>query len=184
MFETFIQNYGYLAVFLFACIEGEVAVLTAGFLCKKGLMSLNWVIAAAFLGTLMTEQCLFFVGRIYGTQLLQKYPRIASKTEKVMEFLRKYNSAFIFGSRFVYGIRNISPMVIGMAGITPLKFSTLNVPAAFIWAVLVAGVGFGCAGVLEAAKEGIHYVQIGALALLAIAFGYFIYNKTLKKRKK
>ena len=117
---------------MFACIEGEVALLTAGFLCQKGLMSLKLVILTAFLGTMFTEQCLYFVGRVYGSKLLEKYPKIAKKSEKVLEFLRKYNSAFIFGSRFVYGIRNISPMVIGIAGIPPLKFSTLNIPAAFI----------------------------------------------------
>lgn len=169
---------------MFACIEGEVALLTAGFLCQKGLMSLKLVILTAFLGTMFTEQCLYFVGRVYGSKLLEKYPKIAKKSEKVLEFLRKYNSAFIFGSRFVYGIRNISPMVIGIAGIPPLKFSTLNIPAAFIWAVLVACVGFFCAGVLDSAKEGMQYFEIGALVLLLFALGYFIYNKTLKKRKK
>ena len=171
-------------MFLFACIEGEVAVLTAGFLCKKGLMSLDYVILAAFLGTLITEQCLFFVGRIYGTKLLQKYPNLAQKSEKVLEFLRKYNSAFIFGSRFVYGIRNISPMIIGMAGIPPLKFSSLNVPAALIWSVLVASIGFLFADMLSSAKDNMQYFQIGALILLLAAIGYFIHHKTSQKRKK
>ncbi|MDR1561430.1 MAG: DedA family protein [Holosporaceae bacterium] len=177
MFEHFIQNYGYYAVFICACLEGEIAVLTAGFLCKRGIMSLQMVIFFAFLGTVITEQCLFFVGRIYGARLLKKYRTLEKKSHKVIEFLQKYSSVFIFGSRFVYGIRNISPIIIGMAKIPPLRFSILNVPAAFIWSVSVAGVGYAFADLLEIAKERVEYLQITALILLCGALLFFIYKK-------
>jgi membrane protein DedA with SNARE-associated domain len=183
LFESFIQTYGYYAVFLFACIEGEVAVLTAGFLCRSGLLSLQFVMLSAFLGTLVTEQCLFFVGRTWGTKLLDKYPKLSQKSPKIIEFLHKYDSAFIFGSRFVYGIRNISPVIIGVAKITPLKFSTLNVPAAFIWAVSVAGAGYAFADVLESAKEHMKYVRLGASAILCAALACFLLRKADKRKK-
>jgi membrane protein DedA with SNARE-associated domain len=183
LFEYFIQSYGYYAVFLFACIEGEVAVLTAGFLCRQGLMSLQAVMFFAFWGTLITEQSLFFVGRTHGEKLLKKYPKFAEKSANAIEFLRRYNAAFIFGSRFIYGIRNISPLIIGMAGITPLKFSSLNVPAALIWSVSVAGVGYVFADVLESAKEHMQYIQLGALGILLVALVYFLYRKKRPKRQ-
>jgi len=181
LFEDFIRNYGYYAVFLFACIEGEVAVLTAGFLCRQGLLSLDLVILFAFLGTLITEQCLFFVGRTYGIRLLQKYPRIFKKSKRVIEFLRKYDSAFIFGSRFVYGIRNISPIMIGVAKIPPLKFSTLNVPAALVWSVTVAGAGYLFADTLCCAKGHMQILQLFALIFLSFGLGLFLYKKAKKK---
>lgn len=182
LFESFIQSYGYYAVFLFACIEGEVAVLTAGVFCQQGLMSLQWVIFVAFLGTMLTEQALYFVGRIYGMQLIDRYPSLKEKSQRVIEFLRKYDSAFIFGCRFVYGIRNVSPIMIGVADIPPLKYSALNIPAAFIWAVIVAGAGYVFADVIEKAKDNLQYVQYGALALLVGALVYFIYRKNQKKK--
>jgi membrane protein DedA with SNARE-associated domain len=184
LFESFIKLYGYYAVFVFACIEGEIAVLTAGFLCSRGLMSLKFVMLFAFLGTLITEQCLFFVGRIYGVKLLEKYPKLAKKSRKVIEFLKKYDAAFIFGSRFIYGIRNISPIIIGTAQITPLKFSTLNIPAALVWSVTVAGAGYVFADVLESAKEHLKYIQIGALVILCAALIYFFHQKKHKRKKK
>jgi membrane protein DedA with SNARE-associated domain len=183
LFESFIKIYGYYAVFIFACIEGEIAVLTAGFLCRQGLMSLQLVMLFAFLGTLITEQCLFFVGRIYGVKILEKYPKLAKKSRKVIKFLKKYDSAFIFGSRFIYGIRNVSPIIIGTAQITPLKFSTLNIPAALIWSVTVAGAGYIFANVLESAKESLEYIQIGALIILCAALIYFFRQKTKKGSK-
>ncbi len=184
MFEEFIKSYGYYAVFLFACIEGEVAVLTAGFLCKKGLLSLDLVILFAFLGTLITEQCLFFVGRIYGTRLLEKYPKIFKKSKRVIEFLRKYDSIFIFGCRFVYCIRNISPIMIGMAKITPLKFSTLNIPAALVWSIIIAGAGYLFADALDSTKGSMQIIQILALIFLSFGLGAFVYKKSKKRKSK
>ena len=146
-------------------------------------MSLQWVVFVAFLGTMLTEQGLYFVGRIYGTRLIDRYPKFKEKSKRVIEFLRRYDSAFIFGCRFVYGIRNISPVMIGAAGIPPLKYSMLNIPAAFIWAVIVAGAGYAFADVVEKAKDNLQYVQYGALVLLITALGYFIYKKS-KKRKR
>lgn len=180
VFEQFIQSYGYYAVFLFACIEGEVAVLTAGLLCRSGLMSLELVMLFAFLGTLITEQTLYFIGRIYGSKLLQKYPRILEKSRKIMDFLHKYDALFIFGSRFIYGIRNISPIIIGMANITPLKFSALNVPAALIWSVLVAGIGYVFADALDLTKSNMKILHIVGLLLLTYALSIFIYKKSKK----
>ncbi|MDR2067840.1 MAG: DedA family protein [Holosporaceae bacterium] len=177
MFEHFIANYGYWAVFFFACVEGELAVLTAGFLCQRGLMALHFVMLAAFLGTLITEQCLFFMGRRYGARLLKKYPILSEKSDKVIKFLKKYDSSFIFGSRFIYGIRNISPIIIGMAGITPLRFSSLNIPAAMIWSVAVAGAGYIFADFLESTKNNLQYLQIAVLIIFCAALLYFIRNK-------
>lgn len=184
MFQEFIQQYGYYAVFLFACIEGEIAVLTAGFLCHRGLMSLNLVIICAFLGTFLTEQCLFFIGRIYGTKILKKYPKAAKKSKKIIEFLQKYDAAFIFGSRFIYGIRNFSPIAIGMANIHPIKFSTFNIPAAFIWSIVIAGAGYLFSDALETAKEHMQFVEILALAILCVVLGIFLFKKRKKKRNK
>ncbi|MDR3187471.1 MAG: DedA family protein [Holosporaceae bacterium] len=178
MFEHFIESYGYCAVFLFACIEGELAVLTAGFLCQRGLMALHFVMLAAFLGTLITEQCLFFVGRRYGLKLLKRYPTLSEKSDKVIKFLKKYDSSFIFGSRFIYGIRNISPIVIGMAEITPFRFSSLNIPAAMIWSVAVAGAGYIFADFLEVARNNLQYLQVAALIIFCGALLYFIRKKT------
>ncbi|MBO4405231.1 MAG: DedA family protein [Alphaproteobacteria bacterium] len=184
LFESFIQDFGYYAVFLFACIEGEVAVLTAGFLCRQGLMSLQWVIFFAFLGTMVTEQILYFVGRIYGMKLIEKHPKLKEKSAKVLEFLRKYDSAFIFGCRFVYGIRNVSPVMIGAADIPPLKYSALNIPAAFVWAVIVAGAGYAFANVVEKAKNNLQYVQYGALFVLMSALFYFVFKKNQKRKRR
>ena len=169
-------------MFLCACIEGEVGILTAGFLCRKGLLSIEPVIFFAFLGTVLAEQGLFFIGRIYGVRLMEKYPKIFKKSEKAMEFLRQYDTAFIFGSRFIYGIRNISPVIIGMAEIPPAKFIVLNILAAIVWSVSIVGIGYLFADALNLAKDNVQILQIIGLIVLVVVAIIFVRKKTKKKR--
>lgn len=182
MFEDFIQSYGYYAVFIFACIEGEIAILTAGFLCKTGLLSLNLVILFAFLGTFITEQIMFFVGRIYGTKMLEKRPKLLKKSQKIIEFLHKYKHGFIFISRFIYGIRNISPLIIGTARISPIVFSSLNIPAALIWSVLVTYAGYLFADALDSAEWEMKLLQIVMLIIFITSVFIFIHKKKRSRK--
>lgn len=184
MFQEFIQQYGYYAVFFFACIEGEIAVLTAGFLCHRGLMSLGLVILCAFFGTFMTEQCFFLLGRIYGAKLLKKYPTLQQKSKKIMQFLKKYDIAFIFCSRFIYGIRNFSPIAVGIAGISPIKFSACNIPAAFIWSVAVAGIGYLFSNALESAEKHMHSIEILALVVACLGSMLYLCRKQYRRKAK
>jgi membrane protein DedA with SNARE-associated domain len=126
---------------------------------------------------------LFFIGRAYGPRLLSKFPQLAQKSVKIIEFLKKYNSSFIFGSRFIYGIRNLSPIVIGMAKIPPMRFSSLNVPAALVWSVAVAGIGYAFADLLEVAKRNLQYLEIIVLVILCVAVGYFVYRKKFPRKQ-
>ncbi len=151
--EQIISTYGYYAVFLFACIEGEVALLIAGFLAHQGMMSLHLVMLYAFLGTFFMEQTVFQVGRVYGLRIIDRFPKLRPKIEIVFKWLKRYDSLFIFSFRFVYGVRNISPLIIGASGISSKKFFFINFFAAIIWAISIAGVGYVFANAIEEMVE-------------------------------
>ncbi len=157
--QNIIATYGYYAVFFFACIEGEVALLTAGFLCKYGYLSLPYVILTAFLGTVIFEQFVYSTGRAYGKKIIKKFPSFENKARRAMAFLRKYNTAFILMYRFIYGIRNISPLVIGMARVPKWRYLILNVIASAIWASSVAPLGYLFANILEETSSGMQIFQ-------------------------
>lgn len=183
-FEEVIRAYGYYAVLGFACIEGEVALLTAGFLAHQELLSLPWVMFVAFLGTMITEQGIFFVGRLYGQRLIEKYPALRKKVELAFRFLHKYDTLFIFTFRFIYGIRNISPLAIGMAGIRPRKFSSLNVPAAAIWAIAVGGAGYIFADAIQLFIENFErYERVLFYCLASICVGLFFFFRWRRRKK-
>lgn len=155
----FIENYGYLAVFLGSTIEGELILMTAGYFAYAGVLDLGLVILFAFWGTLIADQGCFFVGRFYGPKLLERFPALKKKSEKVFRLLHDYKNLFIMTFRFVYGIRIASPLVIGASQLSPKRFTILNFPAAFVWSVVIACIGYFFGGTFEIILENMHRIQ-------------------------
>ena len=92
--EQLIINYGYFAVAIFSCIEGEVAVVSAGILASQGLLDIKFVCLSAFIGTWATEQSLFFIGRYYGNRIIKRFPKLKEKFNKVIEISPNYSWAY------------------------------------------------------------------------------------------
>lgn len=140
--DVFLQNYGYLAVFIGSLLEGEFIVITAGAVAYSGVLSIHQVILYAFIGTLCAEQCFFYIGRFLGQKVLHRFPRFHERIELAFKLLREYQNSFILACRFIYGIRIVSPFIIGSAGVHPARFAILNVLAAGIWAIISAYIGY------------------------------------------
>ena len=75
--RQFIEQYGYLAIFLSTVIEGEVVVLAAAALASSGLLEAQWVIVYAALGAYVGHLLLFAVGRWKGMALIEAGPPAA-----------------------------------------------------------------------------------------------------------
>ena len=140
--EAFIATWGYWAVFLGSLIEGESVILTAGFLASQGYLSLTKIIAVSFIGTLFADQTLFFVGHFYGQRVLNRFPALEAPSAKAFRLLHTYKTLYILTFRFIYGIRIISPVIIGAGGVSFRSFAILNLIAAVIWSVLSCSCGY------------------------------------------
>lgn len=180
--ESFLTNYGYLAVFLGSTIEGELILLTAGYFAYQGFLDLKWVIVFAFLGTLIADQVCFFIGRHYGPKLLERFPILKQKSERVFRLLHTYKNVFIMTFRFVYGIRIASPLIIGAGQISARRFTILNFPAAIIWAISIAWLGYIFGGTFNILLENMHRIQryglyVGVPSVLCVWSAYKVYLK-------
>lgn len=131
--QEFIETWGYFAVFLGSLVEGESVIFVAGFLAHEGYLSLTKIIIISFLGTLFADQVLYHIGRHYGIHVIDKFPSIQTKADKAFKLLKKYDTLYILSFRFIYGIRIISPLIIGSSGIGLKRFTILNLIAALIW---------------------------------------------------
>ena len=134
--QEFVENWGYIAVFLGSLVEGESIIFIAGFLAHEGYLSLPKIIVISFLGTLFADQTLYFMGHFYGKTILNKFPTLQPRADRAFHLLKRYHVLFILSFRFIYGIRIISPIVIGTSGIDIKKFVILNFIAAIIWSVV------------------------------------------------
>ncbi len=186
-FIDFVQNWGYQAVFLGSLIEGESIILTASAMARLGHLSIYKVGIIAFIGTLIADQGLYFVGRYYGESIFTRLPKLKEKSARAFTLLHKYDVAFIIACRFIYGIRIVSPIVIGTAGVSPARFMPLNFLSALIWATISCSGGYLIGGVMLEIFESFFKVQqyliATVLVVVLIIFVTLKIKKTINKRK-
>ena len=131
-----IKDWGYLAVFLGSLVEGESVILVACFMAHLGYLSLVKIMIIAFCGTLFADQALYYVGRYYGQAIIQKFHYLHAPANRAFALLHNWDIWFILSFRFIWGIRTISPIVIGSSGITPQRYTPLNLIAAIVWTLI------------------------------------------------
>lgn len=186
--EYLVSQYGYAALFIGVFLEGETILILAGFAAHLGHLSLTWVILIAFAGSLAGDQFYFFLGRVKGKTFLQKRPGWETKVKRVWALFERYRTLLLLGFRFMYGLRTVVPIAIGLSGISGIRFFVFNMIGAAIWSVVVAFVGylFGALArtVLVDVKKYEHWIIFGVLCAGSLVWIiYFLHNWTKGRPK-
>lgn len=182
--QQFIDDYGYIAVFLGTLFEGETILLLGGLAAQFGYLELPWVIAVAFVGSLSGDQFWFFIGRRHGNTLLARFPTWQQRVEKVHGVLRRYETPVLLGFRFFYGFRNLTPFVVGMGRISTGKFVSLNAIGAIIWSVTIACAGYVFGQAVELVLGDIKRYQVWTIVfVLIIGVGIWLVHMIRGKRR-
>jgi membrane protein DedA with SNARE-associated domain len=181
--DELVSQYGYLAVAIGTFLEGETILILGGFAAHRGFLELPWVMVCAALGSFAGDQTFFHIGRIKGGSLLEKRPNWKAKSAKVMDMMHKHQTALILGFRFLYGIRSVTPFLLGAANISPLRFFFLDMIGAVIWAVSVGFLGYSFGYAIEAMLGDIkHYELEFFVTLAAVGSGFWLFRLLTRKR--
>ncbi|MDC0349275.1 DedA family protein [Alphaproteobacteria bacterium] len=184
-----LHKYKYWIVILGALVEGEMVLLLAGGAAYHGYMNVHMVMLISFLGALIHDHLLFFIGRSFGKKILNRSPSWHARILKVSHLIHKYDNLFIMSFRFVYGLRTITPLIVGNSRIPWKRYTVLVSISAAIWAIVVAYLGFTFAMALEIILADFDryktYLGIGVGLLIAGVIGILTYRnyRTEKKKK-
>jgi membrane protein DedA with SNARE-associated domain len=140
--QELVQNYGYFAILAITFIEGETIVILAGVAAHLGYLDVNWVVATAVVGSVSGDQLWYYIGRHWGPRIIARRPSWQAKADKVYRHLHRHQYFLLLTFRFYYGLRNVTPFVIGSAQIPRLRFFVLNLTGAIIWAFTFAYGGY------------------------------------------
>ncbi len=179
-----LKEYGYIILFFWSILEGEAGLVMAGVLSHTGDMNLFASIFVAGLGGFVGDQIYFYIGRYnreYIHKLLKKQRR---KFALAHLWLKKYGWPIIFVQRFMYGMRTIIPMAIGLTRFSAKKFALINFFSALVWAAftIIPSYIFG-----EEILSLLHWVKAHwyyALPLAALILGtvYYTMEKITTKK--
>lgn len=171
--QQFIADYGYLAIAVGCFFEGETALLLGALAAQQQIMWFPEVVAAAFVGTLIGDNFWFYMGRHLGQPFIARHPRWRLRARYAKHHLDRYGSGFIIGLRFFYGLRSVTPFVMGAAYVSRLKFFVCDLIGSVIWLTVVASVvyalGSAVAHLLELLNSGRGALALTALGLILFA---------------
>jgi len=166
--ETLISTYGYAAILVGTFFEGETVLVLGGFAAHRGYLELTWVIVSGFLGTLCGDQLYFYLGRAQGTKVLEKRPYWRAKSTRVFSMLHEHRLLIILTFRFLFGLRTVTPFILGASGISPLLFLFLNFVGALLWAVSVGVSGYLFGHVFESIIGDVEKYELLVFVALSI----------------
>ena len=170
MLETLLTAYGYPILLVGTFFEGETIMILGGLAAHLGYLSLGGVIACGFFGTLLGDQLSFFIGRRHSKNLLVRRARWQGRADRVFRLLERHQNLLIVGFRFFYGFRFVTPVVIGMSGVSFWRFLVLNLTGAALWAVAVAFAGYYFGRAVESMLGDVKRYEIALMAgMLAVA---------------
>jgi membrane protein DedA with SNARE-associated domain len=170
--ESLIAAYGLPMVLLGSALEGETAALLAGMAAHRGWLSLPAVMAALTLGSFINDQGLFLVGRRLGRTARVQGWLAKPAAKRAVDLLERRPLVFLLSFRFLWGLRTVSPLVIGASKVPARLYLVCNVVAAIVWGVLFASLGYVFGAAITRAFGRIQHAE--HLLLLAVPIALLI----------
>lgn len=186
MEETLIEllkEYGYVILFIWSIMEGEMGLVMAGIMSHTGDMDYWTAIAVASVGGFVGDQIYFWIGRYNKSYFYQHFKSQRRKVALAHLLLKKYGWPVIFVQRYMYGMRTIIPMAIGVTRYSAKMFALINFISAIFWAMLTITLAYWFGeellNILHWVKAH-YYFAIPTAILIAGSIYWYMHRATQK----
>lgn len=170
--EDLIRDWGYIILFLYSFGGGFLALTVAGVLSYSGELNIFITMLVAGSANFIGDQFLFYMARTnkhFAKDTMKKYGRKVAYSHLLM---RKYGSFTIFLQKYVYGVKTLIPLAIGLTKYSASKFMFYNVFATILWAIVVGGVAYMLGNVVLEHAQEYKYYGLAILAVLLLGISY------------
>lgn len=172
--EELIREWGYIILFLYSFGGGFLALAVAGVLAYTG--DLNIIIAIIVAGTsnFIGDQFLFLLARNnkqYAKEMMKKYGRKVALAHLMM---RRYGSYVIVVQKYIYGIKTLIPLAMGLTKYDAKKFMLFNILATALWSVVVGYASYYMGEIIISHAEEYKYYGVGVVFLIILSVSIYL----------
>ncbi|MCI0501122.1 MAG: DedA family protein, partial [Epsilonproteobacteria bacterium] len=153
-------------LFLYSFGGGMLALAIAGVFSSTGDLNIYYVISVAIVSNFIGDQFLFLIARnnkSYAKSMMSKLGRKIALTHIMM---RKYGVWILFIKKYIYGIKTIVPLAMGLTKFDFKKFTIYNLLASIVWGVVVGMISYFLGQIFIDSLE--EYKNLGIIALILL----------------
>lgn len=171
--EDFIREWGYIALFLYSFGGGFVGLVIAGVLSYAGDLNIVACMIVAGSSNFLGDQFLFYMARTnkdYARDTMKKYGR---KVALAHIWMRKYGSLVVFLQKYVYGIKTLIPLAMGLTKYSFQKFTVFNIFATIVWTIVVGSISYMMGEIVLTYAEDYKYYGVAIVFAIILTVTYF-----------
>lgn len=176
---------GYLGVFLFMALESacipipsEAILPFGGYLSYIGRLSIIPTILIGTLGGTFGSILAYYLGKIGGRPLVEKYASTLhlskSSLEKSDEYFSRYGEKIVFYSRLLPIVRTFISLPAGISNMNFKKFILYTFFGSLIWSILLGYAGYYMGQNWVIIRSWFHYADIAMVIVIVVLIGYKI----------
>ncbi len=172
--EELIREWGYIILFLYSFGGGFLALAVAGVLSYTGDLNIVASIIVAGSANFVGDQFLFTLARNnkqYAKTMMGKYGRKVALAHLLM---RRYGSPVVFIQKYIYGIKTLIPLAMGLTKYSLKKFTVFNAVATVVWALVVGYASFYMGEVILNLADDFKMYGIALVIAIIVAVSYFL----------
>ncbi|TLD79923.1 DedA family protein [Helicobacter sp. MIT 05-5293] len=178
-----LEKWGYILLFFYSLGGGYVGLITAAIMSTLDKMDLYIVIVVSGVGNFVGSTMLAFLARYQKKEITSFLSKHKRKLALAQIWTRKYGSWLIIFCKYLYGIKTIVPLSIGMMNFNLKKFSFVNAIACVIWAIVVGLLGYYASGMVVKILESVDaHSYLIPLVFLALGIGFYLLLKRISQK--
>ncbi|QKF61119.1 DedA family protein [Campylobacter curvus] len=179
-----LSTYGYIILFLYTLGGGMVAIIAAGVLSYAGKMDLSISITVAAISNAIGDTLLFYLSRYNKGAIMPYLKGHKRKLAYAGVLTKKHGDKIIFFKKFIYGLKTLVPVAIGLTKYPFYKFSVINVISSIAWACILGILSYWAGDFFIKASDYISdHGYIMPVAMLCLFGGIWYFLKKVTKRK-
>lgn len=140
--EQALADWGLPALFALSLLEGDAVAFLGGALAHRGVFPFLAVSSIVALAAFLADEALYFAGRGLGRSGPVRRLREGPSGAAVAARVASNPVAYVFGFRFLYGMRMVSAASLGASGVPARIFVPVNLAACLVWAHLATALGW------------------------------------------
>ena len=183
--SSFVQHYGYLALFLLAIAEsalipipsevtfGFAGALTTAAVTGHAQLSILGVIVVGVIGSLVGSVIAYEVGRSLGRAIVDRYGKWILLTHHDLDvaerWFDRYGGVSVLVGRVLPVVRTVISLPAGVAEMRRGRFAVLTVIGSAIWIGLLTGLGPAAGSSWTRVSHDAHLLQTPTIIVIVVA---------------